>query len=155
MGSGVSACSKLLKFEEKCLKPFVVVQTICSRHGNMLLSWKRCNNYTCVPSFISIRATIRKFETCKSQERWLRLFVKHVLLLFWCWWLNTLCIQSFVHIALTICELHWHMCTIYNVLPGLFTVNNIKYGHAHPFIDTYIPTKFHGFIFIYFLVMHV
>ena len=82
-------------------------------------------------------ATVSKFEEWRSnfKEKCLRLFVviyKHVLLWFWCWLLNTLCIQTFFHIALTNCELHRHICIAhYNVLPGaillLFTVNTIVY----------------------------
>ena len=76
-----------------------------------------------------------------------------------------LCIQIFVNIALTNCELHWHVqCAHYNVLPiimyclGCCTVNNIvykqkKYDIAHAVIDMYISTKFHGFISFGFWVM--
>ena len=74
-------------------KLFVVVQTISSRHGNDVihmrtkfhlhgvpeaiccsnhigLSWKLCNTHACVPSFISMCATVIKFE-----EKCHRLFV--------------------------------------------------------------------------------
>ena len=70
-------------------------------------------------------ATIREFEkwrsTLKESARgYLLLFIvyKHVLLWFW---LNTLCPQSFIHIARTICELYWHMWSIMYSL-GLFVV---------------------------------
>ena len=96
-------------FKEICLRLF---QTICGRHRNMD---RLGNNIIAIRTkFHSMRATIGKFEKWRSKfkEKCLRLFVviyKHLLLWFWCWLLNTLCIQTFVHIALTNCELHWHM----------------------------------------------
>ena len=118
---------------ENCRRLFVVVQTISCRHE---LSWKWCNTHAyqvsplCVLTLESVRSKEVDFK-----EKCLKLFVVVYKHWFWCWWLNTLCIQGFVHISLTIFKLDWHMWFHYNmyylaILLSLSTVvlSITKYG---------------------------
>ena len=140
-------------FKENGLR---LCQSIFCRHGNDIIGMRT--------KFISMRATIGKFEKWRSKfkEKCLRIFVviyKHVWLWFWCWLLNTLCIQSSVN---TICELYWHMWSHYKVLPGaiccclqktmLFTN---KYDQSLRVMDIYVLTKFHYYTLFRFWVVGV
>ena len=116
--SFISMCTIVGKFEkwrsdfkENCLR--LSVAGGC--HGNQL-SVMGNMYYVCVLSFIPICATINLLQFTKKHCP--RLFVvvyKHVCCRFSFRWLNNLCIQSHVHIALTTCELHCPMCPHYNV----------------------------------------
>ena len=118
--------------------------------------------HACVPSFISMRGTVSEFEEWRSNHKeniteafcccgrhgndvipmrtkfHFHACYRHVLLWFWCWLLR---IQTFVHIALTNCELHWG-----NFYSKQHCLQTKKYDVAHVVSDMYIPTKFHGFI---------
>ena len=89
-----------------------------------------------------------------------RLYVvvyKHVCCWFSFCWLNNLCIQSRVHIALTTCELHCPMCPHYNVWPGaicccLRLIKLVKYVQSLHIMDMYVLEKFHHFMLFGFWV---
>ena len=91
--------------KENCLRLF---QTICNRHGNMWLSWKQYNRHTHQASSLCVLP----LESLRSEEeKCLRLFYLQscVVVILMLAIEYTLCIQTFVHIALTNCELHWHV----------------------------------------------
>ena len=82
-------------FKEKCL--IVVLETICGRHDNMhvyqVLS-------ACALPFAEVKNFKEKCLKC----------LKHMLAI------EYICMQRFIHIGLTHCKLHLHMCALYNVL---------------------------------------
>ena len=138
------------KLKEKCLTLFVVVVVMKTMY------------YTCAPSFTSMCITVSKLDEWRSsfKENCLRLFVivyKPVLLWFWCWLLNTSYIQSFVYIALTICEL-CDPIIMYRL--GLFVVvyskqcclQTNKYDQSLQVTDIFILTKFHYYMLFRFWV---
>ena len=115
-------------FKEKLLQAF---------SNKMRSLWK----HAIVMEMVPMCATIESEEVNFKKSAWGYLFVayKHVQFWFWCLWLNTLCLQSFVSIALTICVLYWYMwsqCIAWGYLLLLTVI--YKYDQSLPVMDNKI-----------------
>ena len=142
--------------KEYCLRLF---HPICGRHGNMQSSRKW---YYIRHTYQVSSLCVLSLESLRREEVNLKKSAWGYLLLF----TNMYCcdfsvgdwirVQSFVHIAHTICELYWHMWSIILYCPGLFVAVYKEISMTTLRItDTYILTKFHYFMLFHFWVMGV